>query len=306
MISKISTVGMSHDDWLKHRQNTIGGSDAAALCGMNSYMSPYSVWADKMGFISPAEDNEAMRLGRDLEQYVAERFTESTGKKVKKDNHIIFNSDYPYAHANVDRVVVGEDAGLECKTTSVLNLKKFKDGEYPDNYYAQCMHYMMVTGKKKWYLAVLILGKDFKVFEINRDENEIERLAETEEIFYKCVETGQPPSVDGSKATSETLSKVYPQSENFECDLSFFSSEIKEILSLNAQIKAITALKEQKINVIKEFMKTAERGSCGENKVTWVTSNRSSFDKKSLLSDYPSIDVNKYTKISTVRTFKIV
>lgn len=163
MIKKIPTANMSQDDWLEQRRKTIGGSDAASLCGLNSYSSPYSVWADKMGLLPKKEPNEAMRLGTDLEQYVAERFTESTGKKVRRDRHIIINSDYPFAHANVDRVIIGEDAGLECKTTSVMNLKRFKNGEYPDNYYVQCMHYMMVTGKKKWYLAVLILGKDLSL-----------------------------------------------------------------------------------------------------------------------------------------------
>ena len=31
-----------------------------------------------------------------------------------------------------------------------------KNGEYPGNYYCQCMHYLAVTGKQRWYLAVLI------------------------------------------------------------------------------------------------------------------------------------------------------
>ena len=155
---KISTVGMPHDEWLKHRRKSIGGSDASAILGMNTYCSPYTVWADKLGKLPPKEDNEAMRLGRDLEDYVAKRFTEETGKKVRRENNIIINPDYPYAHANVDRMVVGEDAGLECKTTSAMNLKRFKNGEYPENYYCQAVHYLMVTGAKRWYLAVLILG----------------------------------------------------------------------------------------------------------------------------------------------------
>ena len=138
-LTKISTKGMPHKEWLEHRRRSIGGSDAAAIIGLNPWASPYSVWADKLGLIPPKEDNEAMRLGRDLEEYVAKRFCEETGKRVRRENSIIINPDYPFAHANVDRILIGEDAGLECKTSSSLNLKKYKNGEYPANFYCQCI-----------------------------------------------------------------------------------------------------------------------------------------------------------------------
>ncbi len=63
--------------------------------------------------IAPCEDNEAMRQGRDLEEYVAYRFCEETGKRCRRKNAILKNTDYPFAHANVDRWVVSENAGLE-------------------------------------------------------------------------------------------------------------------------------------------------------------------------------------------------
>ena len=49
------------------------------------------------------------------EQYVAERFTESTGKKVRRANSMFYNRQYPFMLANVDRLIVGENAGLECR-----------------------------------------------------------------------------------------------------------------------------------------------------------------------------------------------
>ena len=119
------------------------------------------LWADKTGKLPPKNDNEAMRQGRDLEAYVAQRFTEKTGKKVHVYSEMLRNPAYPFAHANIDRKVTGERAGLECKTTSIMNLKKFKNGEYPENYYAQCVHYLAVTGFDRWYLAVLILNQGF-------------------------------------------------------------------------------------------------------------------------------------------------
>ena len=176
MITKLSTLDMSHEEWLMQRRKGIGGSDAGALLGLNPYRGAYDVYADKIGMAPPVEDNEAMRQGRDLEAYVAERFEQETGKRVRRRNAIITNSEYPFALANIDREIVGEHAGLECKTTSVLNLTRYKNGEFPSEYYCQCMHYLMVTGWDKWYLAVLVYGTDFKIFEIERDEDEIAAL----------------------------------------------------------------------------------------------------------------------------------
>ena len=83
MCKTISTLGMKREDWLKLRKNGIGGSDAGAVCGLNPYTSPMAVYRDKTTDVLDLSDNEAMRQGRDLEEYVAQRFTEETGMKVR-------------------------------------------------------------------------------------------------------------------------------------------------------------------------------------------------------------------------------
>lgn len=173
-LERIKTSG--REDWLEVRRQGVGGSDAAAIIGCNDYSSPYTVWLDKTGRLPEKEPTEAMRQGTDLEDYVAKRFAEKTGKKVRRKNDTLRNPKYPFALANVDRWVVGENAGLECKTANTLNYAKFRDGEFPANYYVQCMHYMAVTGADRWYLAVLVFGREFIVFELERDEELIDWL----------------------------------------------------------------------------------------------------------------------------------
>lgn len=302
---KISTKEMSHDEWLEHRQKSIGGSDASAILGMNTYCSPYTVWADKLGKLPPKEDNEAMRLGRDLEEYVAKRFTEETGKKLRKENNIIINPDYPFAHANVDRMVIGEDAGFEAKTTSAMNLKRFKNGEYPENYYVQCVHYLMVTGAKRWYLGVLILGVGFKRFEIERDEEEIAALAKSEEAFWEYVKTNTPPQTDGSDSTCETLTTIYPESNENTVNLFAYEDSLKQYIAIGKQIDELKKLKEQMANNVKAFMGEAGRGESNHFKVSWSSSLRSTFDHKKFASDNPNLDLTQYYKSSTTRTFRV-
>jgi putative phage-type endonuclease len=302
---KISTLNMSHEDWLEQRQKSIGGSDAPSIIGLNPWSSPYTVWADKLGKIPPKEDNEAMRLGRDLEDYVAKRFTEETGKKVRRENFLLTNPQYPFAHANVDRMVVGEDAGLECKTTSVLNLKNFKNGAFPDTYYVQCVHYLMVTGCQKWYLAVLVLGKEFKVFEIERDEDEIKALAESEEAFWKYVETETPPPADGTASTTDTLTTIYPESNEDSVNLFAYERDLDQYMAITAQIKELEKLKDEAANKVKAFLGEAGRGDTDRYKVSWTSTSRSTFDAKRFAADHKELDLSEYYKNSSYRTFKV-
>jgi predicted phage-related endonuclease len=185
-----------------------------------------------------------MRIGHDLEEYVAKRFCEATGKKVRRENSILRDPKLPFAHANVDRLIVGEKAGLECKTTSVLNLKRFAGGEFPPNYYVQCQHYMMVTGYETWYLAVLVLGREFLWFEIKRNEEDIEALMQAERDFWKLVENNQEPPVDGTSSCSDTLDKLYPDSDS---DVVIDLTPLYDALKQRAEIcKQIKALEDQK------------------------------------------------------------
>ena len=302
---KISTKDMPHEEWLNHRRNSIGGSDASAIIGMNTYSSPYTVWADKLGKLPPKKDNEAMRLGRDLEEYVAKRFTEATGKKVRRENNILINPDFPFAHANVDRMIVGEDAGFEAKTTSALNTKKFKNGEYPANYYCQCVHYLAVTGCKRWYLGVLVLGIEFKWFVIERDEGEIAALMKSEADFWEYVKSKEAPMADGSDSTSETLRTIYPESNGDTVNLMAFEEDLKQYRHLASMEEDYKKLKNECANKIKAYMGEASKGEAMNFKVTWSSSIRNTFDHKKFAEDNPGIDLSAYYKSTPTRTFKV-
>ena len=204
-LTRISTRSMSRQAWLAERRKTIGGSDAAGIVGLSRYATPYTVWADKTGRLPEQEDNEAMRQGRELEEYVAKRWEEATGKRVRRSNALLYNPSYPFAHADIDRTVLGEDAGLECKTTSALNLRQFRNVEFPEQYYVQCVHYLAVTGCQRWYLAVLVFGRGFFTFTLERDQAEIDALMAAEERFWALVEQDTPPACKPSIQIAETV-----------------------------------------------------------------------------------------------------
>lgn len=304
MIQKITTN--NHEEWLELRSRYIGGSDAATIVGLNPYSSPYSLWAEKTKRLPSFEGNLATEVGSFLEDFIAKKWEQETGKKVRRVNQSLINDKYPFAIANIDRDVIGEDEGLECKSTSALNLSKFKNGEYPANYYVQCVHYLAVTGKKRWNLAVLIGNNEFKTFVIERDEEEIEALMREEEEFFHYINTDTPPVIDGTESTTKSLSKVYPNSNETNVDLFPFTHQIQQIIALSEQIKNLETEKEKLSNEIKLFLKDAECGETKTHKVSWKSASRSAFDSKAFAKDNPDLDLSGYYKTSKYRTFKIL
>lgn len=302
-ITKIKTA--NHDEWLKLRSKYIGGSDAAAVVGLNQFSSPYALWAEKTGKVPGFGGNLATEVGTYLEEFVAKKFEEETGKKVRKVNQSIFNSDYPWAIANIDRDIVGEDAGLEIKTTSELNLKKFKGGEYPANYYCQCVHYMAVTGKQRWYLAVLIGNREFRWFVIERDEAEIAALMDAEKAFWWHVEKNTPPEVDGTKATTDTIKAVYADSTDDVVDLFMHKTDLDQYQALTKQIKELETLKDEVANRVKAFMGTSGGGECEQYRVSWKSTTRRTFDSKRFAEEHQDIDLSEYYKETSARTFRV-
>ena len=303
MITKIATK--NRDEWKALRRDYIGGSDAASVVGLNPYKSAYSLWAEKTGKIPEFEGNLATDMGAYLEDFVAKLFEKETGKKVRRESRSIFNDKYPWAIANCDRMIVGEDAGLECKFTDSLNLKKYKNGEYPERFYAQCVHYLATTGKKRWYLAVLIGNKEFKWFTIERDEEEIAALMGEEEKMATCIKTNTPPAVDGLQSTSNAISKVYPDSNGDIVSLMAYETDLMQYLALTAQIKELEKQQGEMANRVKTFMGEAGKGESNRYKVSWSTSAKRTFDTKAFQADHKNIDLNKYYKTSSYRTFKV-
>lgn len=300
-----STKDMPYEQWLELRKKSIGGSDSSVILGLNQWRSQYTLWADKCGLLSPTSDNEAMRIGRDLEQYVADRFCEATDKRVRRRNAMFLHDDYDFISANVDREVIGENAGLECKTISVFAKSDFENGEIPLYYYCQCMHYMAVMGYDKMYLAVLVLGKAFYWFEISRNDEEIKSLIDAEVNWWNKYILGYDiPELDGSDSTSATIKELYPEDNGTKIEISSLKTDAEMYINLKAKIKELEATADKYEQAIKTGMGEAESCHICGYEATWKTQHRSSIDTKRLKAENPKI-YNEYLRTSNNRVFRI-
>lgn len=303
----INTKDMSDKDWLAHRQTGIGGSDVGVILEVNKWKSPIQLYFEKIGEVKePVLDNEYIYWGNVLEDIVAQEFSKRTGKKVRRVNKMFRHPKYDFMIANIDRSVVGEDALLECKTTSEYNKDKWQDEEIPSSYLAQVQHYLAVTGYKKGYIAVLIGGNRFVWKEIERDEDLINLIIDKEKEFWERYILGEEiPNMDGSNATTEFLKHKYHESLDSEKILNNdIETTIEALNAVKAEEKEIKILKQKYENEIKATLGNEERGMSKNFKVSWKMQNKKSFDKKEFEKDYPDL-ANEYTKKSKHRVLRI-
>ena len=171
--------------WLEERKSGIGGSDAAAILGLSPWSTPVTIWLDKTGRSAPKEETEAMRIGTELEDFVARRYAQDTGRTVQRYNKMVHAAGCLLG--NFDRLVVrdGEKVAshmgevrtnllLECKTSS----REWEDG-VPLYYQTQVQHYMgLVPCLESADVACLFLGgkKHFEVYRVERDQAVIDHM----------------------------------------------------------------------------------------------------------------------------------
>lgn len=301
----VSTLKLDKKEWLQYRKQGIGGSDAGAICGLNPYRTAMQVYFDKTSEEIEEFDNEAMRQGRELEDYVAKRFSEATGKKVRRANAMFYNETHPFMLADVDRMIVGENAGLECKTASPYMAEKWKDGKIPISYQIQCCHYMTVCNADAWYMAVVILGQGFQYYKLERDEELIEDLIRVEQDFWENhVLKHQMPAPDGSKTADSVIAEYYKESAGETIPLTGFDEKLKRRQELTEIIGKMDTEKKQIEQELKLYLGEAEIAENEQYRVSWKSVLSSRLDEKRLKEEQPEI-YEKYKKSVSSRRFMV-
>lgn len=204
-------AGETKETWLAKRGRGIGGSEAAAVLGLSPWETPVTVWLRKTGRAAPKPENVAMRIGTELENFVARLYTEETGREVRnhnawlEDGCLIGNIDrlvIPAGkHTAAHKGVITTDRLLECKTSSV----EWEDG-VPLYYQVQVQHYMGLapTIQRADVACLFLMRKHFETFTVERDDEVIAdmqgRLREWWERHVVRNETPQPTSESDVRA----------------------------------------------------------------------------------------------------------
>ena len=301
----VSTLNLDKKEWLGYRKRGIGGSDAGAVCGLNPYCTAMQVYHDKISDAIEEIDNEAMRQGREFEGYVARRFMEAAGKKVRRANSMYYSEMHPFMLADVDRMVVGENAGLECKTASPYLSEHWKDGKIPLHYQIQCLHYMYVCNADVWYIAVLIYGREFKYYRIERDDEMLADLVQIEQDFWENhVMKRILPKPDGSKLADSVIAEYFKKSKAGTIPLDGFNEKLKRRQELKEDIEKLDAEKKKIEQELKIYLGEAEQAENESYRVSWKPVSSSRIDEPRLKEEQPEIYA-KYQKIIHSRRLSV-
>lgn len=295
------------DDWHTLREKRIGGSDIGAILGVNKYKSIIDVYIDKTEG-SKFEGNEATFWGH---------MHESTIMKVFAQKHKEFNVyQAPYSVvndfliANLDGVLKDKNTGdygvLEIKTTNAFNYKDWEGDIVPQYYYAQVQHYLMLTGYKFAYIAVLIGGNKYKDFKIERNEEDIELIRSKATEFYKENILKQiPPMPDGSDAYMDYLKKKAMDIENDTVvefvDLEEKAQKVKDIGKEISNLKKEQDLLKEQI-MLELINNGTQKGVAGKLKFNIQTRKTADLEamieaNAELVAKYKELE-SKYQKVS--------
>jgi len=294
---------MNHQEWLDARRKGIGGSDAGAILGVNKYKTPLDVYLDKTGQAPDIEDNDAMYWGRALEDIVAYEYAKRTGKKVRRNNAILVHPEHKFMLANLDREIVGEPGILEIKTAARADdWGEPGSDEVPESYLAQVMHYMAVTGAQFADIAVLIAGRKFQTYTIQRDDQLIEHMIDVERDFWENnVYRLVPPD---AKTMADLNNRWRVDSGAALVASVELHQKIKFLQALRDKEKQIQEERKELEFMIKEEM--AEMSEIlddqGNRLVTWKARQSKRFDTKKFRENHADL-ADQYTVESTSRTF---
>ncbi len=214
MIAEATVAQIEPDNSPETRAAIVGGSEAAAACGVCPYKSRLTLWGQKLGLIAPENETDAMLLGKLMEPVVLALFTRKTGLRVRNQQQRLYHADLPCMAATIDGEIDDESL-VEAKTAGWRMSGDWGDegtDAIPDNYVFQCSHQLAVSGKRRVYVPVLIGGQlPLRIYVVERNDRLIDRVIIPREVEFRAmVESREMPPADWAHpATPETIKALY-------------------------------------------------------------------------------------------------
>ncbi|MBK1752196.1 MAG: YqaJ viral recombinase family protein [Escherichia coli] len=331
---------MPRDAWLQERTKGIGGSDVATVLGLNPYKTPLSLWEEKTGKAEGSPAGEAAYWGTTLEDVVAKEFSKRTGMKIQRVNFLLSTGEGGWMRGNIDRAIVNEqiaktvrvhkpekaaetglmlstDVGLECKTANAFMADKWgpsqeaeivsgnvvTEHQIPLYYETQIQWYMAVTGIKKFYVAVLIGGQDYRMYEVRRDEDVIKAIVEKCHAFwFKKVLADVPPD----PINADDIKKLYARDDGEMVEASNDeAADIGELRTIRERIKELQDQEKAVANRV--ILAIGEKSGLlisGEKAVTYKAQNSSRFASTAFKKEHPDL-YRDFVQTSTTRILRL-
>lgn len=329
--------------WLESRRTGIGGSDVAAVLGLNPWKTPLDVWNDKLGISEDKEMSEPAYWGTVLEDTVAKEFQLRTGKRVQKVSHQFADPETPWAIANIDRAIINPDIAkrvrplemtekeiakygyrpittdiaFEAKTAHAftadlwgpsqeLEIKQNNlrtEHEIPLYYETQIQWYCGILRLRGMYLAVLIGGSDFRMYWVDARPDVFQVIKEKCSAFWNNYVLTKTPP---EPINIEDVLKLYGRSNGKAIEAQGdLAINYGEYARLNGEIKELKKQQDAVKAKIAIDMKDNEILTLDGKKVlTYKTQTSKRFDSDSFKQEHLN-DYFDYLKESSTRVMRV-
>jgi predicted phage-related endonuclease len=178
-----------------HRRSFIGGSDARIIMGSDE-AALMRVWREKRGEAEPPDysDNLIAQLGVATEPLNRRWFERTTGQVLKDIQSWIRHPVIRWMAATLDGVVEGTGAVFEAKFMLPWS---FSEEGAAEKHMPQLQHNLWVTNATEAVLSIITGGGKWVEIKISADPLYQHLLLTAEKKFWRCVQSGEPPSPFG-------------------------------------------------------------------------------------------------------------
>lgn len=262
---------------LERRRSVVGASEVGLLFGLPSFggRTLSDIWFEKkFGTVSGGKGNASTKLGNKLEPVVLEMAEERLGTLiVDRQKWATRGSN----GATLDGRAENSGAVVEAKTSGILwrgdQSEWGEDGtdEVPDSYLVQVQAQLLVTGAELGYLAALIGGRGFALFEITPQESLLRAISDKATEFVQSLSSDVPPP---EPPQLETLKRIRRQPDKVlpGCD------QIDELRQQLEEAKASAKASEQSKDLVQRkllaLLGDAEAAECSGGLITYYEQSR--------------------------------
>jgi putative phage-type endonuclease len=199
------------------RRSGVGGTDVAAILGLDPNRSPFDVWLEKTGRAPDFAGNNRTRWGRRLQQAIAEGYSEETGRTVKWLDSRVRHPERAFHIGTPDAICTprDEDRAVEVKNAGADQMHRWGprgSDEIPERAYFQGLWYLPLLQVTRIDYAVLFGGNDLGVYTLNRDE-ELEGIVveKVAQFWRDHVEADKPPEITATETAEDYLRARFPK-----------------------------------------------------------------------------------------------
>jgi predicted phage-related endonuclease len=202
----VQATGVTRTEFLNLRRSFIGGSDARIVMGSDE-AALIRLWQEKRGEAEPRDlsGNLIVQLGIATEKLNRRWYEANTGQVVTDVQRRIRHPAIRWMAATLDGRLRESGAVFEAKFMLPWS---FSEEAAAEKYMPQLQHNMWVVATRNAVLSVITGGGKWVEIKIHADPLYQHLILTAERKFWRCVESGEAPTLFGVEPPKPRLEAV--------------------------------------------------------------------------------------------------